>query len=242
MERDLYERMARTQARHWWFCARREVLKTVVAGLGLPPNARILELGCGPGGNLEMLKGFGQVEAVEMDEFAREHARMTTGVNVKRGALPDDVPFEDGRFDLVCLLDVLEHVNDDEAALAQVRRLLKADGKVLLTVPAYQWLYGAHDRAHHHYRRYRKSELERKAGKAGLRPLRSGYYNTLLFAIVVLGRVAERVTGTKMGDETAIPPRWLNSILYHVFSIERMIVRHVFFPFGTSAIAVLRPK
>ena len=189
-----------------------------------------------------MLKGFGQVEAVEMNRFAREHARTVSGVNVKAGYLPDHLPFENERFDLVCLFDVLEHVNNDHQALVEVGRLLKAEGKALITVPAYQWLYGAHDRAHHHFRRYAKTELRQKAVTAGLKPLRIGYYNMLLFPAVVPSRLVDQITDKKTVDEMTLPNRWLNRILYQIFASEAVVIPHFFFPFGTSVIAVLEPK
>jgi SAM-dependent methyltransferase len=239
MNPDLYREMAETQHRHWWFRARREILERAIAGLQLPEGAQVLEIGAGTGGNLAMLARFGRVSAVENDAFARRHASQVTGISVYDGCLPDALPFGDGAFDLVCLFDVLEHVEDDAAALQRVRRLLKPGGRALVTVPAYQWLYAAHDRAHHHFRRYTARQVCRKARAAGLRVAKSGYFNTLLFPLIALRRLQQIVTGRHDGHDAAVPNRVLNGILYAIFSAERHVVPLRLFPYGTSVLAVL---
>ena len=243
MQPEVHAEMAAVQQRHWWFVARRRILAAVVEGLQLPHDARILELGCGSGGNLALLARFGQLQAVELDDQARALAQALKVCPVQAGGLPDDLPDDlhsaDGSFDLVCLLDVLEHVADDGAALARVARLLKPGGRVLLTLPAYAWLWSAHDEAHHHHRRYRATQLRSRAAAAGLRPLRLGYFNSLLFPLIALVRLAGRLTGRSGASDAALPGPLINRALQAVFALERHVLPHVLFPAGTSVLAVL---
>jgi len=239
MNPDLYREMAQTQHEHWWFKARREILARVLSRLGLPVRADLLEIGAGTGGNLAMLSRYGNLAAVEMDPFASRHAAEISGVHVSQGHLPDAVPFDDRSFDLVCLFDVLEHVEDDAKALERVRALLKPGGLAVITVPAYQWLYGTHDQAHRHFRRYTARELERKARGAGFAVRKKGYFNTLLFPLIALARLLRAVTGGKESHDAALPGRFVNRVLYALFSVEKYIVPAAAFPFGTSVLAVL---
>jgi SAM-dependent methyltransferase len=239
MHPDLYREMARTQNEHWWFTARREILERVIARLGLPERAELLEIGAGTGGNLAMLSRHGSVAAVETDEFAGRHAAQISGVSVRQGQLPDAIPFDDGSFDLVCLFDVLEHVRDDRRALQRVRALLKPGGQAVVTVPAYQWLYGAHDLAHQHFRRYTARDLADKARAADLEVRRVGYFNSLLFPLVALRRAWQRTRSSRESKDALLPGPLVNRALYSVFSLERHIVPLALFPFGTSVLAVL---
>jgi SAM-dependent methyltransferase len=242
MDPSVYRQMARIQQTHWWFAARRKILGAIIGRLGLPDRARILEIGCGTGGNLSMLAQFGTVCAVEADDFALAHARTIAEASIRKGWLPDRVPFAGETFDLVCLFDVLEHVADDLAALEAVARHIRPGGLAMLTVPAYQWMYGAHDRSHHHFRRYTARALGRMASGTGLGIRRLGYFNTLLFPAIAGARVASRLLGRDERDEAAMPPPWVNRQLYRAFALESAIVPRALFPFGTSCVAVLERR
>jgi len=240
MDPELYREMAAIQQEHWWFRARREILARVIARLALPSKAAVLEIGAGTGGNLRMLSQHGVVSAVEMDPFARQHASEVSGLDVSSGCLPDQVPFADGSFDLICLFDVLEHVEDDTKALGRVRELLKPGGRALITVPAYAWLYGVHDRAHHHFRRYTARQLRLKARNAGLRVCRSGYFNALLFPLIATHRLQSTVLGAEESHDATLPNGFVNKLLYCVFVAEKYLVPVTLFPWGTSVLAVLQ--
>ena len=111
MDRATYDRMRVLQEGHWWFKGRRAILSGLIEDLQLPKDARILEAGCGPGGNLGMLSAFGQVTGMEPDEASRAYASEHAGVAVEGGALPGPLPFPPASFDLVCAFDVIEHVD-----------------------------------------------------------------------------------------------------------------------------------
>lgn len=240
MDAPIYEEMAAIEATHWWFVARRRILSAVITSMGLRPDARIIELGCGTGGNLEMLARFGSVTAVEMNDFARTQALSVAPGRVLSGHLPDNLPDLQAA-DLVCLLDVLEHLDDDVAALRRITSLLRPGGRLLVTVPAYQWLFGSHDRAHHHRRRYTQGGLRSLAQATGWRVERIGYFNSLLFPLVGLQRLLQRALGHAESSDAQMPSRHLNAALTAVFGVEARWMRHSSFPFGVSVLAVMRP-
>lgn len=242
MQPETYREMAQVQDHHWWFAARRKILAAVIGRLRPPPRAEILEIGCGTGGNLAMLAGFGQLHAMEYDDVARGIAESLGVCPVLAGGLPEPVPFDDGRFDLVCLLDVLEHIADDEAALRRAGRLLKPAGRLLVTVPAYAWLWSGHDQAHHHHRRYTAEMLRLRAEAAGLTVSRLGYFNSLLFPLIAAIRILQKMTGRDGGSDAALPSAPVNALLAGLFGCERHIVPRALFPFGTSVMAVLAAR
>lgn len=239
MEPEIYREMAAVQERHWWFAARRQVIASVISELNLPPQAEILEIGCGTGGNLAMLAAFGRLQAMEYDDNARAIASSMGICPVTAGGLPEPVSFDDKCFNLVCLLDVLEHIEDDCAALVRAGRLLVPSGYMLVTVPAYAWLWSDHDDSHHHHRRYTAALLEQRAREAGLVVSRLGYFNSLLFPLIAGTRVARKLIGGHEGSDAALPSPWINGLLASIFGMERHLVRKRLFPFGTSVMAVL---
>jgi SAM-dependent methyltransferase len=240
MERKVYEQMAKLDGSHWWFTARRRILGGLIERVVRPPNnARILELGAGTGHNLAMLSRFGTVEASELDPVARGIASERLGREVKEAALPDLSMFPAESYDLIALLDVLEHVPDDKGSLAAIKTRLKPGGALLLTVPANPWMWSAHDVAHHHHRRYRKAEIEKLALEAGYEIELLSPFNSLLFPPIAAVRLIGKLTGKDDSDD-AMPGAFVNRTLDAVFGLERSLIGRVPMPFGVSLAAVLR--
>ena len=240
MERKVYEQMALLDSKHWWFTARRRILQALIERVVKPPKeARILELGSGTGHNLAMLSRFGPVEASELDPVARQLASVRLGRPVLEAALPDLSMFPADAYDLIALLDVLEHVPDDKASLAAIFGRLKPGGALLLTVPANPWMWSAHDVAHHHHRRYRKREIEALARGAGYEIELLSPFNSLLFPPIAVARFIGRLRGDESSDD-AMPGDLVNQALDTIFGLESSLIGRVPMPFGVSLAAVLR--
>jgi SAM-dependent methyltransferase len=240
MERKVYEQMARLDGQHWWFTARRRILDGVIERIVRPARgARILELGAGTGHNLAMLSRFGEVEASELDPVARGIASERLGRPVVEAALPDLSMFPADSYDMIALLDVLEHVPDDKGSLKAIYGRLKPGAALLLTVPINPWMWSAHDVAHHHHRRYRKREIRKLAADAGFVIDLLSPFNSLLFPPIAVVRLVGKLTGKDDSDD-AMPSAPVNTILDTLFGLERGIIGRVPMPFGVSLVAVLR--
>lgn len=241
MERHVFDSMARIDRDHWWFVGRRRIIAALIARFRPKPGPmRILEVGCGTGSNLEMLMQFGTVEAVEPDDHARAIAESRTGIRIVGGLLPD-VPLEDGSYDLIVMLDVLEHIPDDRAALQALRPKLAPGGRLLLAVPAIPSLWSGHDVAHHHQRRYTAKTLEQVVGEAGFRTLHRSAFNTLLLPAIMAVRTIQKLWRGRGDDAERLPPAPVNAALTRLFGWERHAAVRGLLPVGVSLALVAEP-
>ena len=201
----------------------------------------ILDVGCGTGTNLAELSRFGVVSGVESEPRAVDHCR-EAGWNVTLSS-GDELPFDAGAFDVVTLLDVIEHVPEDATILAEARRVLRPGGVLLVTVPAYGWMWGAQDEISHHYRRYTARSLRASLRGTGFAPMRLTYFNTLLFPPIAAIRLVRRLLpkrGPAHSDFELNEPGRVNAMLGRAFGLEAGIVRRVDLPFGVSVAALAR--
>jgi SAM-dependent methyltransferase len=240
MEPSHYLQMFESEDRHWWFVSRRRIIASLLKSrLTKEEDRSVLELGCGTGGNLRLLSGFGTVSATEMDARARAMAQGRGICPVQDGALPDRIPFERS-FDLICLLDVLEHVEDDLAALRSIAARLASSGNLLLTVPAYRFLWSKLDVDSHHKRRYTRRQLIGLLKDAGLKPVYASYFNTLLFPLILLVRLGNLLGLTAYGTDDTVPPKLVNVVMRSIFSLERLLIPRIGLPFGVSIVVMAR--
>jgi SAM-dependent methyltransferase len=240
MERSVYRQMAELDQRHWWYRARREILAALIRREVQPPSgAAILEIGCGTGHNLPMLAEFGHVDALELDEEARGLAERRLGRSVMSAPLPELEGVPVRHYDLAGAFDVIEHIDDDRAAVAAIAATLKPGGKFVMTVPAHQWMWSAHDRVNHHKRRYSRRALRQLIQSSPLKLEKLGYFNSLLFPVALAERMLSKARGKEDGD-LKLPPAPLNAALERVFAAERHLVGRLPLPPGLSLFAVAR--
>jgi SAM-dependent methyltransferase len=239
MEQELFIQMSELEDRHWWFSGRRAIISQAIARLPLPKPAKILEIGCGTGGNLAMLSQYGAVEAMECDETARMLAEGRRHAKVSKGRLPDDIPFPHSQFDMVVLLDVLEHLDDEIPCITELSKRLINGGYCIITVPAFPFLWSDHDRTHQHRRRYRLESLETVIKRSGLQVRYITYFNFWLFGALAAFRLFTRLLPErKTGADVNMPNPLINSFLKHIFMSERVFIGKVRLPFGLSLLAV----
>ncbi len=240
MEQQIYERMARIEGDHWWFVGRRRILSAIIGRLDLPAEAKILEAGCGTGGNLAMLSRFGRVSGIEPNAYARSMIAEKGDFDIVDTNLPGPIPFDESSFDLLAAFDVFEHLGDDRGALESLARHLKPEGLILLTVPSPKSLWSQHDVLHHHKRRYGKHDLIELVTAAGFTPLFCTYFSTWLFPLIAGTRWIKKIFRLEGSDDEFFPPAFLNRILAMVFGSERHLVGRVPLPIGSSIILLAR--
>jgi SAM-dependent methyltransferase len=242
MDEKLMKATLAVDEHHWWYRGRRRVIRAQLDQLPLPQGARVLDAGCGSGRTLQELVDYGTVQGVELDTEAAEVARSRGHGEVLVGRL-EELPFPEATFDLITCLDVIEHTPDDRATLAELRRVCRPGGWLLVTVPAYQALWSFHDEANHHFRRYSRRMLADAAVSSGWTVARMTSFNSLLLAPAAAVRLAQRRFGTHNGytNDLALGPAWLNDVLEQPLRMEAgWLARGRALPFGLSLMAVLR--
>jgi len=243
MDRDYELQTHQVEDQHWWYRGRRTVIEGVLRGLGLPQGARILDAGCGSGRNMLELARHGTVTGVELSPTSAALARARGVGEVIEGSVLE-MGLAEASFDLAVSLDVIEHLEDDLGALRELRRVIAPGGALLLTVPAYQWLWSGHDVINHHHRRYTRRSLQRVAEQAGWRQTRTTYFNSLLLPVAVLLRVLDRVDAKKTTESSLdlwVPPAPVNWLLERPLALEAaLIARGGRIPAGLSLLAVFR--
>ena len=243
MKEPLYAEMARMEEGHFWFTARRKILRTILLKyLGADRRLLVCDLGCGCGINLRYFGDLYTMAGMDASPHAIRFCR-ERGLEAKQGSLPDEIPFEPGTFDACLMLDVLEHVERDREAVLAAGRLLKPGGILLSTVPAGPGLYIGRDAYHGHKRRYTRRAFQGLFPEDFFRIRFLSHFNTLLFPLIASWRKALRKTGRdKAGPDLFLLAAPLNSLLSFLFSAERFLLPHFTLPFGLSLIGVAERK
>ncbi len=230
---------------HWWYRGRRRVIEEELRALRLPDSIEILDAGCGSGRNMVDLARFGTVTGLELADASVAKARSRGVGDVVQASL-EATPFEADRFDLAVSFDVIEHLDNDREALRELRRVVRPGGLLLVTVPAYQWLWSEHDVINHHRRRYTRGTLSIAAGDAGWQTASTTHFNGILLPAAVAHRAILRLRRPGVDGTTAVsdlertPPR-LNRLLERPLELEARVIgagRRI--PCGLSLMAVFR--
>ncbi len=243
MQQHTYAIMNRVEDSHWWYVGRRAILESFLERIIQNPkskiqNPRILDVGCGTGGNLEMLEKFGAAEGVDVSDDALEFCQ-SKGLTVHKG-LAEELPFADESFDVVTALDVVEHLDDDVAGLKEMYRVTKRGGKTLIFVPAFMWLWGVQDDVSNHRIRYTKKQIVERLQKAGYEIERATYANITFFAPILGGRTIMKLTGIKPESENNVNISALNGVFGKIFASEKLWLKNFNFPFGVSIVIVAK--
>ncbi|MGR9086428.1 MAG: methyltransferase domain-containing protein [Gammaproteobacteria bacterium] len=238
MDKEMYAEMALYEDTHWWFAGRRMIIQSILDKYhDKGPDSQTLEVGCGTGGNLALLSAYGRLTAVELDDGARKTAAERNLCRVHPGSLPDKLP-PDGQFDLICMLDVLEHVEQDAESIRRLAARLNPGGLLLITVPAFMFLWSTHDELHHHKRRYTLSQLENLVLAHDLTIQHATYFNTLLFPLVYSIRIVNKLFGKNWASGIRPPAPFVNRILRCIFRLEIPLLDRMRLPFGVSILVL----
>jgi SAM-dependent methyltransferase len=235
-----YEIMHALELRHWWFRGRRRMLVDLLGEAAGPRRGslRILDYGCGTGGNTEAYASLGTVFGIEPDATAVRLAgqRGSAGYCQATGT---QLPFGQGAFDAVVASDVLEHIADDGAAISEIHRVLQPGGAAIISVPAHQWLFSAHDAALHHFRRYSKAGLRNLLERGGFKVRRLSYWNAALFPAICFHRLlAKPRRGQELRSDARSAPWLINEALAALLTAEAAILRRAPLPWGVSLVGV----
>lgn len=245
MEREQYELMFAQEERHWWYVGMRRISAALLDRFG--PCAeqagplRILDAGCGSGGMTRFLARRGTVTGIDLAPEALALAGRR-GLTRLACASVGQLPFRSASFDVVTSFDVLYHLNvdDDLAALSELHRVLRPGGVLLIRLPAYDWIRGAHDDAVHTRHRYTRDELTAKLDDVGFRLEHATYANSILFPLAPVKRYLEHRNGTQAATDLWRPPAPLNRVLADLLSLEAIPARGLGLPWGLSVFAVAR--
>ena len=239
MDSSLWDAIEKVERRHWWFRGRRDLVASVL-GSRLGPGSRVLDVGCGTGFVLERLAQDFDAWGLEPEASVRARARPEIRSRILSGSTDDLTAVESNSFDAVTLLDVLEHIDDDRAALRNVLPALRPGGFVLATVPAFPSLWSSHDELNQHRRRYSRRTFRTLLDDAGLAPSVVTFVNARLFPLAMVHRALARVVGGgSSARELSVPPARLNELFARLFAGEADAVGRGY-PFGLSLLGVAR--
>ena len=241
MDKDVYLRLIKNQKSLWWFAARRKIInKFIKMYLGNKTNYQLLDFGAGSGANIQILNNYGNVDVYEKDKEATLHLKkfFLNKSTIKIIDNVDNINF----YDLILLADVIEHFENDKSLVEFLSRHLKPNGKLIVTVPAFQFLFSSYDIALHHYRRYSKSSLK-KLFEKDFNILKLSYFNFFLFIPSCIVVLLMKILNIKFARKIQTTPNFfLNKLLYLIFASESFFLRFLSFPFGISLLIVVERK
>ncbi|MCF6131467.1 class I SAM-dependent methyltransferase [Flavobacterium wongokense] len=254
MQQDYYKEYYDLERQHWWFVAREKIISNYIKKLISDKvltndKINILNIGCGPGRSSQYLSNFGTVTSLEYDKECCEFASKLTGLEIINGSITE-LPFADKSYDLVCAFDVIEHVENDQLAVSEMKRVSKDGGVLLITVPAFMSLWSHHDVINHHFRRYKTKEIEKlfNARNDGNKIFTS-YFNFILFLPIYAVRhlsnllISDKKRPGSGSDFETFKPGFMNNVLNKLMASESKLINQNFkLPFGVSIIYSWKKK
>jgi len=238
MRQDLYEDLYLQEEKHWWHISKRNTIKRMLAAFLPNKKPQILDIGCGTGKTMEMLSSFGIVWGLDKSKIALSFCRKRGGFRHLTLGEVTDRTFKNDFFDVITMLDVLEHT-EENATLRETNRILKPGGIMILTVPAYQWLWSTWDEVLKHKKRYTKHDLKTVVEKHGFEVIRASYmYSFLVMPIYFFRKLKSR--NKTYESDFSTNPSIFNIFFTLLSNIERYLVVRGWVPFGTSLILVCK--
>ena len=237
MDKGYYQEYYIQERNHWWFLARLKIIEAQIKLIGQDKKLKILNIGIATGATSEMLQKYGEVTSLEYDDDCCQFVREVVKIPVINGSILE-LPFEDKSYDLVCAFDVIEHIEDDQLGVEEMKRVCRTNCNILITVPAFMSLWSDHDIINHHFRRYTKSNLMPLFQKTGTIEFCS-YFNSIFFLPIFFVRKLSNLFKSKnrevKSDFKKFKASALNNIMYNIFMAERSYLSNKWvLPFGVS--------
>lgn len=236
MEKYLYEDLYKLEDNHWWHIAKRRPVVEIIQKINSRDKLKILDVGCGTGKNMEVFSTLGEVWGLDNSKEAINFCKKRGLKNLKLATLQNN-GFKDNEFDVVTMLDVLEHIDDENSALIEVKRILKKGGCIILTVPAYGWLWSKWDEVLHHKRRYTKQALIKILEKAGFKVEKVSYmYSFLVLPVLFSRSIKSLFFSNNYGSDFKLNSKIINKLFYFLSLLEFKLSAYFNIPFGTSLV------
>ena len=242
MNNNEYQKLYKFENFYWWHIGRKYIIQSLLCKILLKPNSKILDAGCGTGGNIETLARFGDVIGVDNSPEAIKFCEKRGFENVQLKNI-ENTGFSDNSFDLIVALDVLEHIENDGETLKEFYRILKEGGYILISVPAYQFLWSEHDVALHHKRRYSMEEINRCLLEADFRVIKKTFAIAFIAPVVFIYRIIRKILHSekqKSKTDYVILPVLLNKFFIFLLRIEAFLLKYINFPFGISIMCIAK--
>jgi len=241
VRKDLYKDLEDKENTHWWHISKKSIAESLVNKYKGDKKIRILDVGCGSGFIIQTLQKHGNVWGVDIEKEAISICKQKKILQVKL-AKAEKLPFKSASFDMITILDVLEHV-DDKKALKELQRVLSKKGKLVISVPAYQWMWSKWDEILHHKRRYTKKTLRELLEENGFKIIKISYlYSFLLLPAFITRKIKELFSYDKYSSDFLISNSLINNIFGSLAKLEKIVFFKIGVPFGLSVIAVAQKK
>ena len=229
MDNKTFSRQIKNQENHWWFQARKKIIDQIITDINFKKENNILDFGAGSGVNLDMLRKHGLVDVHEQNKYARTAIKKQKKIK----NLYSTLKLKKNFYDLILMADVIEHVKQPKKLLKNLKKFLKKDGRILITVPAYQFLFSKKDAVLGHYRRYDKRRLKNELKEFKIENI--SYFNTFLCLPIAVMTLLNKLLNRDYINEVETTPNFiLNKLCYIIFATEKYFIKYFNLPFGIS--------